>query len=197
MTSTSVLTRPSRAGGTLRLAWRVLVWTVLLALVLVLVAAVLLPRVAGATPYTVLTGSMQPDYPPGTLVVVTPVEMEDIAVGDVITYQLESGESAVVTHRVISVGASLDRDGERIVRTQGDANDVADREPVREVQVQGRLWYSVPYLGHVNTWVSGPSRQVATTGAVAVLVGYAAWMFGSAVVGRRSDKDRKGGAHAA
>ncbi len=194
MTSTSSVHRPS---GPLRLAWRVLVWTVLLALALVLVSAVLLPRLAGATPYTVLTGSMRPDYPPGTLVVVKPVAIEDIAVGDVITYQVESGESAVVTHRVVSVGSTVSGSGERVLHTQGDANDVADQEPVREVQVRGLLWYSVPHLGHVNTWIPGSTRQFVATGAGAVLAAYAAWMFGAGLVDRRSNEKRKGGAHIA
>jgi signal peptidase len=194
MTATAPGTRP--LGTALRFAWRVLVWTVLLALVLVLVVAVLLPRVAGATPYTVLTGSMQPTYSPGTLVVVRPVAIDDVAVGDVITYQIESGEPAVVTHRVISVGARMNDPAERVLRTQGDANTVPDADPVREVQVQGRLWYSVPYLGHVGTWISGPSREVVTTGAVVVLLGYAAWQFRVAAAGRRRDRARRG-AHAA
>jgi len=188
-----------RSGvGALRFAWRVVVWTVLLGFVLVLVAAVLLPRVAGATPYTVLTGSMQPDYPPGTLVVVTPVDIDDVAVGDVITYQLESGEAAVVTHRVISVGASLDGSGERVLRTQGDANDAPDQNPVQEVQVRGRLWYAIPYLGHVTTRIDGSTRQVVTTVAVGGLLAYAAWMFGSTIYDRRHrERERRGGAHAA
>lgn len=195
MTSTPSETQPRR-GSPLRFAWRVLVWTLLLALVLVLVAAVLLPRAAGATPYTVLTGSMQPDYPPGTLVVVKPVEIEDIAIGDVITYQLESGEATVVTHRVISVGTSLGS-GERTLRTRGDANTAADQAPVQEVQVKGRLWYAVPYLGHVGTWITSSTRQVVTIGVAAALVAYAAFMFGSTLVDRRTSRDRKGGAHSA
>lgn len=193
---TTAHTSPDR-GGAPRFAWRVLVWTVLLALVLVLVVAVLLPRMAGATPYTVLTGSMQPNYPAGTLVVVKPVDIDDIALGDVITYQLESGRSTMVTHRVVAAGSSLGGSGERVLRTQGDANDAVDQEPVREVQVQGRLWYAVPYLGHINSWISSGTRQVVTTGLVAALAIYAAWMFGSAVADRRKDNDREGGAHAA
>lgn len=183
-------------GTVLRFAWRVLVWTVLLALLLVLVVAVLLPRAAGATPYAVLTSSMAPTYPAGTLVVVRPVDVDDVAVGDVITYQIESGESAVVTHRVISVGARMSDPAERVLRTQGDANTVPDADPVREVQVQGRLWYAVPYLGHVGTWISGPTRGAVTTAAVVVLLGYAGWQFRLSAVGRRRGRAERG-AHAA
>ena len=57
---------------------RTLAWLVILGAVAVLLVAVVVPRVAGATPYTVLTGSMAPAYPPGTLVVVRPVDPGDL-----------------------------------------------------------------------------------------------------------------------
>lgn len=161
------------------------VWAFVLAVVLVLAVAVVIPRLAGATPFTVLTGSMRPDYPPGTLVVVKPVSFEDIGVGDVITYQLESGKATVVTHRVTAVAAQLD--GEVVLTTQGDANNVSDPQAVRDVQVRGRLWYSVPYLGHVNNALTGGQRQAAVLVASVLLVGYAAFMF----VGSLRDRRRK------
>jgi len=83
---------------------RAVSWVVLLGATALVTLAVLVPRVAGATPYTVLTGSMSPAYPPGTLVVVRPVDLADVRVGDVVTYQLRSGEPAVATHRVVGVG---------------------------------------------------------------------------------------------
>lgn len=165
---------------------QVLAWLVILGVVVVLAAAVLVPRLAGATPYTVLTGSMEPTYPPGTLVVVKPIDFDEIAIGDVITYQRESGKGDVVTHRVVGSGNRFD--GERVLTTQGDANRVADRNPVQEVQVRGKLWYSVPYLGYVNNALSGRQRQWAVWAASAGLIGYAAYMF----VGALRDRRRKG-----
>lgn len=165
---------------------QVLAWLVILGVVVVLAAAVLVPRLAGATPYTVLTGSMQPKYPPGTLVVVKPVEFDDIAIGDVITYQRDSGKDDVVTHRVVGTGSRFD--GTKVLTTRGDANQVADRNPVQQVQVRGRLWYSVPYLGYVNNALSGKQRQWAVWAVSAGLVGYAAYMF----VGALRDRRRKG-----
>lgn len=162
------------------LGWvgQVLAWLVILVVVAVLAVAVVIPRIAGATPYTVLTGSMQPELPPGTLVVVKPVEPEDISVGSVITYQLESGKAAVVTHRVVAQG--FNGKGELQFRTQGDANDVPDEEWVRPVQIKGEEWYSVPLLGHVNNWLTGEERQVAVYVVAALLLGYAGFMVTSA-----------------
>lgn len=163
------------------LAWvgQVLAWLVILGVVAVLAVAVVVPRVAGATPYTILTGSMQPDRPPGTLVVVRPVDPDRIGIGSVITYQLESGEAAVVTHRVVAQGVS--GTGETTWQTQGDANDTPDQEPVRPVQVRGEVWYSVPYLGRLTNLLSGRERQMAVYVVAALLVGYAAFMFTGAL----------------
>jgi signal peptidase len=157
-------------------------WGVILSATVVLTVAVLVPRLAGATPYTVLTGSMSPAMPPGTLVVVRPVPVEQIVDGSVITYQLESGRPTVVTHRVVATGITLG--GERRFTTRGDANTAVDALPVRPVQVRGAVWYSVPYLGHLNHMLTGKERQMAVYIVAAGLLGYAAFMFTGAVRGR-------------
>lgn len=175
-------------------AWlcRVAVWMVLLGSVTLLAVAVLIPRLAGATPYTILTGSMRPTMPPGTLVVVKPTTFAEIAAGDVVTFQLASGKPAVVTHRVVSVVTNLD--GKRSLRTQGDANPVPDADLVRPVQVRGTVWYSVPHLGRLSVLLTGSERQ---TGVYAVAGGfalYAVWMFGGALMARmRSEGKRQKG----
>lgn len=162
---------------------QVLAWLVILGVVAVVTAAVLVPRLAGATPYAVLTGSMRPDLPPGTLVVVRPTAVEDIRIGDVVTYQLRSGEPEVVTHRVVAVGSN--GLGERTFQTQGDANDAPDEEWVRAVQVKGRVWYAVPYVGHANDMLDGDQRHLAVLLVAGGLVTYAGVMFGSAALDRR------------
>src|SRR3712207_5336195 len=144
------------------LGWicRLLLWLVILGVAAVIGVAVLVPRAGGGTPYTVLTGSMRPSYPPGSLIVSKPVDPEDIQIGDAITYQLKSGKAAVVTHRVIAT--RMGQDGELEFLTKGDANNANDKDPVRAVQVRGRLWYAVPYLGYVNSVLTGYQRQIAT-----------------------------------
>lgn len=173
------------------LGWlgQVVAWFTILGVVALLCAAVLVPRVAGATPYTVLTGSMEPGMPPGTLVVVKPVDADDIGIGDVVTYQLESGKTTIVTHRV--VGVAFDKDGDRIFQTQGDANSTPDADPVMPVQIRGERWYSVPYLGRVSTLVSGSERSFLTGVVVVILMGYAATMFVSAARERRNPSPKQ------
>lgn len=152
--------------------WRLALWLVAGTALAALALGVLVPRLAGATPYAVLTGSMRPDLPPGTLVVVRPVEPADLATGDVITYQLESGRPAVVTHRIAEVRATLT--GEVEWRTQGDANPIPDREWVRPEQVRGELWYAVPWLGRAGFLLTGDQRQLAVRVVAGGLALYAA-----------------------
>lgn len=138
--------------------------------VLVALAMIVVPALLRATPYTVLTGSMAPTIPPGSLVVVRPAPFEDLEMGDVVTYQLRSGEATVVTHRVVGVGTR--GDGETVLTTRGDANDAPDLDPVSEVQVRGAVAYHLPYLGYVNLWV-GVNRPGWLLKTVAgLLIGY-------------------------
>lgn len=147
----------------------------LLALVvLVAILAIVVPAVVGGRALTVLTSSMEPGYPPGTLVVVKPTAPADIRIGDVLTYQLHSGEPTLVTHRVVEIANGTD--GSRTFVTKGDANDLPDADPVMEVQVVGTMMYAIPYLGWANTAVNGDFRSLIVPIIVGALLVYALWM---------------------
>jgi len=148
----------------------------LLALIGALV--IVIPAVTGSTPMTILTGSMQPTYPPGTLIIVKPIETADIRIGDPITYQIESGKPDVVTHRVISIATT---DGETTFTTKGDNNSAADAKPVQPLQVRGTVWYAVPYIGYVNTIVNGDNRSWIVPLSAVALFAYAGWMLASGI----------------
>lgn len=180
--TTTVEPTTSRTRSVSGFVVQVVSWVVLLACVAAITVAVLVPRLIGATPYTVLTGSMVPTYPPGTLVVVKPINTDDLRVGDVVTYQITSGDPTVVTHRVVAISTKLD--GERAFRTRGDANNAEDLNPVRPVQIKGTVVYAIPHLGRLNLIGSGHERQTAAMAVAGGLGIYALWMFGSAIVGR-------------
>jgi signal peptidase I len=169
--------------GAFRWVGLVLSWMVMLTIGATLVVALIVPRLAGATPYVIETGSMQPGMPPGTFLVVKPTPVAEIAAGDVMTYQIKSGDPTVVTHRVIEQG--VDMTGQPRWRTQGDANDVADENWVLPVQVQGTRWYSIPYLGYATSFVTNQQRGVIMALVVLGLIGYAGSMFLGAVKDRR------------
>ncbi len=168
---------------------QVIAWFVIAAVVGMLAICVVIPRLSGATPYTILTGSMRPDLPPGTLVVVKPAAADDIEVGNVVTYQLKSGEPTVVTHRVL--GISFAGDGTRTFTTQGDANNAPDADKVLPAQIKGKVWYAVPHLGRVNNLIDNAQRHAISVVIIGGLLAYAAYMFVTSGRERRTAKQKE------
>jgi signal peptidase I, archaeal type len=162
----------------------------LFSLVLLLaLITIVVPKVAGATPMTILTTSMEPTLPPGTLIVVKPKPLKDIRIGDVMTYQIRSGDPTVISHRVVAIDHSST--GSLTFVTKGDNN--SDPDPlVVEQQVRGILWYSVPYIGWVSTAVNGSQRSWIMPVIALGLFGYAAYMIASGVIA--SVRTRRGAA---
>ncbi|MBT1671938.1 signal peptidase I [Curtobacterium flaccumfaciens] len=167
-----------------RLVGRGAAWTIIVAAAAALLVAVVIPTVAGGTALTVLTGSMRPGMPPGTLLVIRPAEPSTLRIGDVVTYQIESGKPAVVTHRI--VGVSFDGRGHRLFTTRGDANGSDDPRPVRAVQIKGEKWYSIPHLGWVNSLLSPQERGIGRLAIAAALFVYALWMLIGSIRGHRT-----------
>ena len=66
-----------------------------------------------------------------------------------------------------------------------DNNPVADSWSLVPEQIRGRVIYSVPYLGRVNSVINGQSRSILTTGVAAGLAVYAVWMVVSGIRDKR------------
>ncbi|MEZ3158678.1 signal peptidase I [Microbacterium sp. BWR-S6Y] len=130
---------------------------------------VVVPLLLGAQTYTILTGSMRPGMPPGSLIAVKPVAFEEVRVGDVVTYQIRSGDPAVVTHRV--VGTTSSTGGDRLLITRGDANDLDD-PPVQREQLRGSVVLAIPYLGYPAALFGGQARGAVIASAGVLIVGY-------------------------
>jgi signal peptidase len=144
-------------------------WAGGLVAVVIVAAAVAVagvPALTGATALTVLSGSMEPALPVGSTVVVRPKPVAEIVVGDVITFTDRddaTGESRVVTHRVIGVES-----GPRF-RTKGDANDAPDPGAVEAADVQGVQWYVVPLVGLVRDRLISPTGGFFAVGVLLLL----------------------------
>lgn len=94
--------------------------------------------------FTVQSGSMEPAIQTGSVVFVKTIPPENVAEGDVITYEDDGG--ALITHRVIekhTAGDSLR------FETKGDANEDPDPEPVYRNQYVGMVLFSIPFIGYV------------------------------------------------
>lgn len=144
---------------------------------------VVIPFTLGAQSYTVLTGSMSPALEPGSLIAVRTTDAERIRTGDIITFQLRSGEPEVATHRVVGVG--FDADGRRGFITQGDANDLVDEGIVLPMQIRGVLVYAVPWLGYLNVWATPVVKSLLVTVIGVAIIVWGAWMLLRDAMARR------------
>lgn len=191
--------RRARPGAGVAVTLTRVVGVVLLSAVLVVAAlAVVIPKVAGAVPLTILSNSMAPTMPVGSLAVVRPTmdtlagpgpamspeeidavnQVDQIGVGDVIVFVPRAGSDFLVIHRVIAV--SVASDGTRVFTTQGDNNSAVD-DPVPSHQVRAVLWYHLPLLGYVNDKLNTDSRLPIAIGAAAVGYTWAAVLFVRAI----------------
>ncbi|MFJ5958114.1 signal peptidase I [Paenarthrobacter sp. NPDC092416] len=152
--------------------------------ILAVTVLIVVPRATGSQTYSVLTSSMAPKYAPGTFLAVQPVPFDELKLGDVVTYQIQSGQPGVITHRVVGFGFL--QTGEKTLTTKGDNNDVADPEPVREVQIRGKLLYAVPVVGFVANALGNSDRSLWLAVGAAGLIGYGGFtMFRGAKAARK------------
>ena len=148
---------------TLKKTWNIVSTT--LVVLMVLCAVFLMgSRLLGFQCYTVISGSMEPEYSVGDLLYVKEVNPNNIKVGDPITFILNE-DLVVATHRVVEIDAKNQR-----FYTKGDANEIADSEPVHFNNVIGVPEFSIPKLGYVSNFVQNPPGMYITIGVGIVLI---------------------------
>lgn len=108
-------------------------------------------RLFGLTPYTVLSGSMEPAYHVGSVIYVTDADPDELKIGDPVTYRLPSG--TLVTHRINEI---VEGSGGRSFILKGDANKITDGDPVPSSAIIGKPIFSIPYIGYVSEFVRSP-----------------------------------------
>lgn len=143
--------------------------------------------ITGARPLIVISGSMEPTIPTGSVVFSTPGPAGDVGRGDIATLERPRG-LGLITHRVVST-KKISSDGWQITM-KGDANKTADPEPY-QVSTAGRYRFHVARLGYVAEFIRG-GNGLALPIAVGLLL-LAVFVMDPARL--RSDRPRAG-AHA-
>ena len=144
-----------------------IITTVLLVIVLLSAVALVGVKLVGITPYTVLSGSMEPTYHVGSLIYVKKIDTDALKVGDPITYVIEGG--TVVTHRIVEILPDYGDNGELGFKTKGDANNIEDGTPVHERNVLGKPIFTIPYLGYVAYCIQNPPGSFLAIGLCLVI----------------------------
>lgn len=159
---------------------------VLAAAAFTLLAATVLPRIFDYRTMTMLSGSMSPDVPTGSVIVDTQEPTKNLAVGDIITYQIPVEDHRVETHRVAWVGR--DKDGAVLIRTRGDRNPADDPWTARiEAPTVWHVSFVIPVVGRViNALRSVMLQRVLSFGLPLTLV---VWLLYKIWRPRRAEPD--------
>ena len=103
------------------------------------------PKFAGYESYVVVSGSMEPAIPVGSIVYSKYEDPNLMRAGDVIVFSNASSGAAPVTHRIVT---NNPLDG--TITTKGDHNEHEDANPVIYDNVLGKVAAYVPHLGLVS-----------------------------------------------
>lgn len=146
------------------------VTNVLVAIIVILAIMLVGIRAVGLTPYSVLSGSMEPKYPVGSLIYVKKTAPENIKVGDAITFVMNE-DLVVATHEVWKIDeenscfytqgiANLDEDG----------NIIHDGSPVHFNNLIGKPVFCIPGLGYFADYVTKPPGMYLAASAALILL---------------------------
>ncbi len=146
------------------------IWNLITSVLVLAIAALAIAlvgvRLIGVELYIVLSGSMEPTYPTGSVLYVKEVRPPTLVAGDVITFRL--AEDTIATHRIVEVTA--DEGGALAFRTKGDANEVEDAALVPARNVIGTPVFHIPELGYLVAFIQEPPGTYLAIVAAAVVL---------------------------
>ena len=143
----------------LKIVKNLLFWisTVCLVTVILLIA---IPKLFGVEFRAVLTGSMTPEIPVGSLVIIVPTAAEEIKIGDDITFV--TGGEKIVTHRVVEI----DREKNEFT-TWGIANAPSAKDaPNKYENILGVVRGHIPFAGRIFSWIATLSGKIILATAI-------------------------------
>lgn len=157
-----------------RRIWNIFV-SVCVVVSLLLLVVFMAPQFMGLDTFIVTSGSMEPEYPVGSLIIVSDVSPNEIQTGDAITFYMTDSQ-IVATHQVYEIDSQ-----NRLFRTQGinntdvDGTIIPDANPVSFDSLIGKPIVCIPFLGYVN-------RFCTTSPGIYILLGCAAVIVAGSVI---------------
>ena len=119
----------------------------------------------------VLSGSMEPGFPVGGIVVTERVPISELQIRDVVVLHRPDRPDELIVHRIVALTPSANGP---VVQTQGDANTIPDPW---KVTLRGatayRAVYTLPLIGYAAVWIHGQVGHTALLIIGLLLVGFA------------------------
>lgn len=139
--------------------------TVLLIVLVLICLPLTAPRVFGFHIYTVISGSMEPAIPTGSLVYVKGIAPEEVEEDDVIAFYGSMDGASIITHRVVANSEIMSE-----FITKGDANDSKDMNPVPYDNYIGKVMLTVPAMGQLAQIFTSNAGKIAAAGLIGLAV---------------------------
>ena len=114
----------------------------LLVIVVIMCIPLAVPRLFGFQTYAIVSGSMEPEIPVGSIVYAKKAEPEEIEPEEIIVFYGGHDSAVVVTHRVVE-----NRKDEKEFVTKGDANAGNDVTPIAYNHLIGKVVFHLPGIG--------------------------------------------------
>ena len=138
--------------------------TAMILCIIALCSLLVLPGIFGYHMYDILSGSMEPTMPVGSLIYVKEGKPEEVAEQDIIAFYSSLEGSGIITHRVVNnniVSGTF--------QTKGDANAKEDPTLVSYDAYIGSVVRIIPRMGRVLTCMTSSYGKIAA--ACVVLLG--------------------------
>ncbi len=164
-------------GGKFFSAFCSVIGTVGVILIILLCIPVTIPHFLGFDIYNVISGSMEPKLPVGSIVYVKSADCEELVTGDIIAF---NSNGMTVTHRVVKNDTEL-----KEIITKGDANVSEDPTPVKYGSVIGKIKLHLPLLGGFSEFFTSFMGKIYLMGILAAC--FVLMMIG----GSLKDKNKK------
>lgn len=126
---------------------------IVIAVVALLLIVFIVLKATGFQFFVVMSGSMEPILPVGSVVLVQPTPYDSIQVGDDISFVVGE-ERITVTHRVIEKD-----ENNNTLTTKGVANNVSD-DPIPASAVIGKVIFDIPFIGRLLYFLSGLQGKI-------------------------------------
>ena len=140
---------------------------VLMVLVVVACLSLVIPRFFGYDAYVVVSGSMEPNIPVGSLVYSHKEDPASLQTGDVIVFIDPARGTTPITHRIVENNTAA-----RTVITKGDANEHQDVDPASYENILGKVKFHVPRVGFIAAMLISSLGKIIT-----VLLLVEAWLL--------------------
>ena len=104
-------------------------------------------HIFGIYMFNIVSESMEPTFYIEDLVVVKKCKLEELQIGDIITFKQED---RTISHRIVKI---IKEKGEVKFVTKGDNNDILDKNFIEMKNVYGKVLFSIKKVGKVIHYI--------------------------------------------